>query len=109
MVGYLAFLRYEDSETFLRPGLTNAILVKVMPDSDPKTVHEAISQRFPEVNVQTSDQIVEAYREEVVGSFIPILLVARSSHSAEKPAVNYVFMKCYPRHRSLIGQSQFLV
>ena len=75
MVGYLAFLRYEDAEMFLRPGLANAILVKVRPDSDLNVVRGTIAQRFPEVNVQMSNEIVRAYREEVVGSFIPILLV----------------------------------
>lgn len=75
MVGFFVFLRYQDAARFLPAGLTNSHLVRLQPRAGAAEVRARILQRLEGVSVRTSRQIAAAYKEEVVGSFLPILLV----------------------------------
>jgi len=75
MVGFFAFIRFEDAVQFLGPGLVNSLLVRVSAGESVNEVARAIEDGLDGVSVRTNESMVVAYKDEVIGSFVPILLV----------------------------------
>ncbi|MHA1147382.1 MAG: ABC transporter permease [Promethearchaeota archaeon] len=76
MVGFMAFLTYEDAEKFINvPGFTNSFIIKAESTADIETLKSEIEDVISDVDVKTSEEVAQAYKEEVLGSFDPIMLV----------------------------------
>ncbi|MFQ5885270.1 MAG: ABC transporter permease [Thermoplasmata archaeon] len=73
MIAYLVFLTYEDASSFLPENITNYFLIKVSSPSQLTAVKNEIENTFPEVSVATSEETANAYKEELLGGFLPIL------------------------------------
>jgi putative ABC transport system permease protein len=78
MMGFIVFLKYEDAANFLLPGITNSFLIKVKSSSRISTVKASIEAKIDNIDVATSDEIAAGYKEEVLGSFDPIMFVLSS-------------------------------
>lgn len=75
MVGYLVFLSLSDATQMILPNMTNSFIIKVADNFSPDTISNEIASKIPNVRVQNSQSIADAYKDEVLGSFVPIILV----------------------------------
>ncbi|WP_371806405.1 ABC transporter permease [Candidatus Lokiarchaeum ossiferum] len=75
MVGYLAFLSYDDAKNLVPPNLTNGFIMKLKDGINSDEFSKKIQEDIPEINVQNSFSIAQAYKKEVLGGFIPIIFV----------------------------------
>lgn len=75
MIGFMIFLSFEDARNFIFPNTTNSFLISVENGASISSVQSGIKDIILNVDVLTSDQVAKAYKDEVLGSFIPIILV----------------------------------
>ncbi|MFQ5883632.1 MAG: ABC transporter permease [Thermoplasmata archaeon] len=78
MIAYVFFVTFEDARPFLPENLTNYFLVKADSPSDLNTVKDAIESTLPDVSVSTAAETARAYKDEVLGGFLPIIFVIDS-------------------------------
>ncbi len=75
MIAHLVFVTFEDAKGFLLDGITNYYLVTVEPSYDVDTVKASISDELPDVSISTTTQTSQAYKDELLGGFMPIFLL----------------------------------
>ncbi len=75
MIAYLVFLTYKDANSFLMENTTNYFLIKVSLSTQLGIVRTAIENAIPDVSVATSRETADAYKDEILGGFLPILYV----------------------------------
>ena len=75
MVGFFAFVTFEDAASFLGDGLINSVLISITDGNDAEAVKASLAEQMNGVSVRSNDDMVKAYKDEVIGSFVPILLV----------------------------------
>ncbi len=75
MIAYMVFMTFEDAKSFTLEDITNFFLVKIDPSYDIPTVKENIESNVPSVSVRTSKETAQAYKDEIIGAFLPILLI----------------------------------
>ncbi|MFQ6128522.1 MAG: ABC transporter permease [Thermoplasmata archaeon] len=78
MIAYVFFVTFKDARSFLPENLTNYFLVKVDSSSDLNTVKDTIESTLPDISVSTAAETARAYKDEVLGGFLPIIFVIDS-------------------------------
>ena len=75
MVGYQVFVTDGDATGLLPAGFVNSILVKTQSGENATSLLERLRQALSDERVETSESIARVYKQEVLGSFKPIILV----------------------------------
>lgn len=75
MIAYMIFITFEDAKGFLIPGVTNYFLVNVEDASELELVKETIEESIDDISVSTTHQTAEAYKDEILGGFLPIFYI----------------------------------
>jgi putative ABC transport system permease protein len=72
----VSFMSAVDAERLIAiPGYVSFLLVSIAPDADQMAVAAAIERSIPEVRAIPSEDFAEANRQEVSGTFLPIVTV----------------------------------
>ncbi len=72
MIAYMVFMTFDDAKTFLLEGVTNYFLVKVDSGYTLAEVINNIESSLTDVSANTSTDTAQAYKDEILGGFIPI-------------------------------------
>lgn len=75
MIGYIVFISFKDARNFLPSNFTNGFLIKVEESASISVVKTNIQETIDQIEVKDSFEIAEAYKDEVLGSFIPIIFI----------------------------------
>ncbi len=75
MIAHLVFITFEDAKGFLLEGITNYFLVTVDPSYEVDAVRASIIDETSGVSVSTTTQTAQAYKDELLGGFLPIFLM----------------------------------
>ncbi len=79
MMGFIVFLRYEEAEGLMaNPLFTNSFIIKVKSSAKILDVKTSIESKISNVDVALSSEIADGYKQEVLGSFDPIMVVLSS-------------------------------
>lgn len=74
MIAAMVFVTFEDARSFLPADLTNFFLIRVSSPSQITNVKNAVEDALPEVSISTSQENASQSKEEVIGSFLPVIL-----------------------------------
>ncbi len=72
MIAYIIFLSFDDAKSFLLEGVTNYFLVSVADGFTDEEVSASIVDTITDVSVSTTSETAKAYKDEVIGGFIPV-------------------------------------
>ncbi len=75
MIAYMVFMTFQDAKSFTLEEITNFFLVKIDPNYDLQTVKQNIEREVEAVSASTSAETAQAYKDELIGAFLPILYV----------------------------------
>jgi putative ABC transport system permease protein len=75
LIGYMAFITFDDAREYLPGNITNSFLIKVNQSSQILTVKKAIEATLPDVGVWTNKELSDVSKSEVLGSFVPIVSI----------------------------------
>lgn len=75
MIASMVFVTFEDARSFLPADLTNFFLIKASSPSQITNVKNAVEDALPGVSISTSEENASQSKDEVIGGFLPVILV----------------------------------
>ncbi len=75
MIAYMVFISYDDAKSLLLDGVTNYFLATIEPGYGLQEAINNIEAALPDVSASSSYATAEAYKDEILGGFIPIFVL----------------------------------
>ncbi len=72
MIAYMVFITFDDAKALILEGVTNYFLVTIETGYTLQQVVDNIETALPDVSASTSDETAKAYKDEILGGFVPI-------------------------------------